>query len=290
MLDAVYPPNLPRALIPALLLALLAPLPGAAPLQAQVPAQVQAQDTPPDPGELIGDRPDATESAAVVPAGFFQLETGVLFTREDDGGQEVDVFEGPGTLARIGLGGRTELRLGWAGVVEVDADGETDGVADAELGAKTSLRTGEAGGPAVAFLAGVSLPVGDDELTSDRYDPSFRLAVGHDLSDRVSLGYNLGMAWSSELTGDDEAVRETFSRFVYTAALGFALGERLGAFAEVFGEEPVDAPGSSAVSVDGGFTYLVRRNVQLDLFGGAGLTDEAADWFVGTGLVVRWPR
>lgn len=286
MLDTVCPPNLPRALHPALiaalLLVLLAPLPGAAPLQAQ--------DTPLDPGELIGDRPDATESSAVVPAGFFQLETGVLFTRDDDGGQEVDVFEGPGTLARIGLGGRTELRLGWAGVVEVDADGETDGVADAELGAKMSLRTGEAGGPAVAFLAGVSLPVGDDELTSDRYDPSFRLAVDHDLSDRVSLGYNLGMAWSSEVTGDGEPVRETFSRFVYTAALGFALGERLGAFAEVFGEEPVDAPGSSAASVDGGFTYLVRRNVQLDLFGGAGLTDEAADWFVGTGLVVRWPR
>lgn len=289
MPDTVYPPNLPRALrsalYPVLLLTLLVPLPGAAPLQAQ--------DTPPDPGELIGDRPDATESAIVVPAGFFQLETGVLFTREDDGGQEADVFEGPGTLARIGLGGRTELRLGWAGVVEVDADGETDGVADAELGTKMSLRTGEAGGPAVAFLAGISLPVGDDELTSDRYDPSFRLAVDHDLSERVSLGYNLGMAWSSEVTADGaggEPVRETFSRFVYTAALGFALGERLGAFAEVFGEEPVDAPGSSAVSVDGGFTYLVRRNFQLDLFGGAGLTDDAAEWFVGTGLVVRWPR
>lgn len=284
MTDTAYRPKPLRVLlvVPILLTALLAPGP------------LLAQDVPPEePGELVTDRPDQTESASVVAPGFFQLETGVLFTREDADGQEIDVLEGPGTLARIGLGNRTELRLAWAGLVEVDAKGELDGVADAELGGKVILRTGADGGPEVAFLTGVSLPVGDDELTSDRYDPSFRLSVAHDLSDRVSLGYNLGMAWSSEATAEEdggEAVRETFSRFVYTAALGFALGERLGAFAEVFGEEPVDAPGSSAVSVDGGFTYLVRPNLQLDLFGGAGLTDDAADWFVGTGLSVRWPR
>lgn len=285
MSDSVFHPTLPRAL--PLLLTLTAALAVAVPVEGQSP--------PPDtPGELVTDRPDQTESAAVVAPGFFQLEAGGLFTRVDEVGDDsIDVLEGPGTLARIGVGSRTELRLGWAGLVEVDANGETDGVADAELGAKVSLRTGETGGPAMALLAGVSLPVGDDEFTSDRYDPSFRLAVEHDLAERVSLGYNLGMAWSSEVTGGGpgrRAVRETFSRFVYTAALGFALSPRLGAFAEVFGEEPVDAPGSSDVSVDGGFTYRVRPNLQLDLFGGAGLTDDAADWFVGTGFVVRWPR
>ena len=43
-----------------------------------------------------------------------QVEMGYLFAR--DGG--VDRYEVPGTLVRVGLGARTELRVGHAGVVE----------------------------------------------------------------------------------------------------------------------------------------------------------------------------
>ncbi|HSL81608.1 MAG TPA: transporter, partial [Thermoanaerobaculia bacterium] len=67
------------------------------------------------------DRPDQTESAAVVEPGYVQVETGVLFSRHGDGPDEVEVVEGPGTLVRIGVGGRTELRLGWAGWVRQEA-------------------------------------------------------------------------------------------------------------------------------------------------------------------------
>ena len=81
---------------------------------------------------LVTDRPDRTESAAVVPRGLFQVETGYLFTR--DGG--VDGHAAPGTLLRIGLGGRTELRLGHAGI----AGGESGrGAGDSEVGAKVDL-------------------------------------------------------------------------------------------------------------------------------------------------------
>ena len=63
--------------------------------------------------DLVTDRPDQTELPTVVRRGSFQVETGYLFARDDG----VDLFEVPGTLFRIGLGGRTELRLGYAGVV-----------------------------------------------------------------------------------------------------------------------------------------------------------------------------
>lgn len=251
-----------------------------------------AQDTP--PGELVTDRPDRTESAAVVAPGYVQVETGVLFTRDEEGAAEVEVVEGPGTLVRIGLGGRTELRLGWDGWVRQEVslagggDVTVDGAGDAELGAKVRLRDEAGRLPEAALLVGVSLPLGDEELTSDRYDPSILLSLAHTLSERLALGYNAGVAWSSA-PGEAGAV-ETSSHIVWSAALGLGLTERLGAFAELFGEEPIDAPGSSAVSADGGFTWLVRPNLQLDLFAGAGLTDEAPDWFVGTGISIRWPR
>lgn len=253
---------------------------------------LRPQDTP--LGELVTDRPDRTESAAVVAPGYVQVETGVLFTRDDEGPAEVEVLEGPGTLVRIGLGGRAELRLGWSGWVrqEVGFGGgggttSADGPGDAELGAKVKLRDEAGSLPETALLVGVSLPVGDEELTSDRYDPTILLSLAHTLSEQLSLGYNGGVAWSS--APGEAGVVETASHLVYAAALGIGLTERFGAFAEVFGEEPIDAPGSSAVSLDGGFTYLVRPALQLDLFAGAGLTDEAPDWFVGAGVSFRLP-
>ena len=64
--------------------------------------------------ELVTDRPDETESATVVPRGLVQVETGYLFTRDSG----MDSYAVPGTLARIGLGGRTELRIGHAGLID----------------------------------------------------------------------------------------------------------------------------------------------------------------------------
>ena len=82
--------------------------------------------------DLVTDRPDQTESPTVVRRGSFQVETGYLFARDDG----VDRFEVPGTLFRIGLGGRTELRVGYAGVV--GSEGRR-GSGDSAIGAKVNL-------------------------------------------------------------------------------------------------------------------------------------------------------
>ena len=58
--------------------------------------------------DMVTDRPDQTESATVVPRGLLQVETGYLFARDGD----VDGYAVPGTLFRLGLGGRLELRIG----------------------------------------------------------------------------------------------------------------------------------------------------------------------------------
>lgn len=256
-----------------------------------------AQDTPAEPApELVTDRPDQTESPAVVPAGFVQVESGFTLTVDEEGIFETRVLEGPGTLVRVGLGHRTELRVGWAGWIEEEVEADdarfgtrtTDGVGDGELGAKVRLREEVGAIPETALLVGVSIPAGDDELSSDRFDPAVRLSFAHTLTERLGLGYNLGMEWSSE--PGERGVRETHSRLVYTVALGAPVSERLGAFVEVFGAEPVDAPGGSEVSLDGGFTYLLRPNLQLDLFAGAGLNEGTPDWLAGAGVSYRWPR
>lgn len=251
------------------------------------------QETLPKP-ELVTDRPDQTESSSVVPPGYFQVETGWTFTRnEEDGVVRSHTHELPGTLLRMGVVSRLELRLGWAGGMweETRLEGrKTDagGAGDMDVGAKIYLWEEQAWIPEAAFLAGTTLPIGQDPFSSGRADPSFRISLSHTLSERFSLGYNLGATWETELgqSGD----RDTLSLFNYTAVIGVGLTNRVGVFMEAFGDVPFNASGGPRNSLDGGLTVLLRDNLQLDASVGVGISAAADDWFAGLGVSVRLPR
>ncbi|HAK54509.1 MAG: transporter [Vicinamibacterales bacterium] len=229
--------------------------------------------------DLVTDRPDSTESATTVGRGLVQVETGYLFASTDD----VDGYEVPGTLVRIGLGGRTELRLGHGGVVGTEG---RHGWSDSTLGAKVNLlEQADGWRPELAVLGGLSLPTGETGFSSDGVDPSFLVAFAHDVSEVLSVGYNLGAAWESS---PEQADRD--AAVVYSLAVGLGLTERLGTFVELFGDRPTREEMAAGLSLDGGFTFLLTELVQLDVFVGTGLHGSADDVFVGTGLSFRLPR
>ncbi len=116
-------------------------------------------------------------------------------------------------------------------------------------------------------------------------DPSFLVAFAHELSPRLSLGYNVGAAWESSLGAPD---REAF--ILYSLALGVGLTDRLGGFVELFGDRQTTGATATGVSVDGGLTFLLSEAVRIDVFVGSGLRGPTDDLFVGTGLSFRLPR
>ena len=228
--------------------------------------------------DLVTDRPDATESSSVLQPGYVQAELGWLFTDSGD----AENHELPQTLIRMGVVDRVELRLGWSGYIDADPPEEGDGVGAGELGTKIYLAEERGVFPEAALLAAVSVPWGEDDVSSNEMDPSFRFVFSHTLSDAFSLGCNLGAEWTTE---DDS----TLGSFVYTVALGVGLSRSLGAYVEFFGDVGLSAPGT-AHSFDGGLTYAVRDNLQLDVLAGVGLSDDADDWFAGTGVSYRLPN
>lgn len=246
-----------------------------------------------EPSELVTDRPDQTESAVTVDPGKVQLELGFTFIRDDEEGLRREAQEAGGTLIRLGLRRGLELRIGFVGWVREElavtgGDLVTDGAGDAELGVKILLREEQGSAPQMALLASTSVPLGERAFTTDRFDPALRLAFSHTLSDRLGLGYNVGISWATEL--DLEGDLDTLASPFYTLALGIGLSSRWGAFVELFGEFPSQAGEDARHSFNGGLTFLVADHVQLDLAGGLGLSEVADDAFLGVGLSMRWPR
>lgn len=259
-------------------------------LAAAIASPAWAQDRP---GPLVTDRPDQTESTEIVPTGSVQIEAGWVFAKNDDGAAAVRVHTVPQALARIGLAPRVELRLGFAGWSRVERDGVgppvvMSGAGDLDAGFKYRLADGVGARPAIALIGAVALPTANQGFGGERPDPTVRLAFANGLSERVALGYNVGVAVSSAPNGAGGTA--TFVDALYTLAFGFALAPGVGAFAESFGTLPVSGDVGSQHALDGGFTVLVSDNLQFDMSGGVGLNRAADDWFLGAGVALRIPR
>ena len=271
--------------------------------------QALAQEPEDESPELVTDRPDLTESSSVVPKGTVQLETGWSMEEFDTPGGKLRAHHFPSTLARIGLHERVELRIGWDGgqwqKLDLDREAVTSsGAGDMQVGTKMALWSESQKMPETAVLVGVSLPTGTscraaEQLgnriycnsfnlySSRRYDPSAIVAMSKTLNERFSLGWNLGAAWLTER--EDSGGLDTLPRGIYSVALGIAATEKAGFFVEFFGDTSLTGASRPSNSVDGGMTFLVLPNVQLDASAGKGISSEAPDWFIGAGVSFRLP-
>lgn len=242
-----------------------------------------AQNPPP---ELVTDRPDQTESAAVVPSKSVQIETGFVLENDRTNTMDLTSYTLNTTLVRIGILQTLELRLGLEYMRQIEKNLVNDvtsvdqGFSPLSAGFKIKISEEEGWMPAMAFLAGITLPATGDKHYRPTYSvPSMRLAFAHTLTERLSLGYNLGAEWNS-----DEPIPSWF----YSAALGFALLPKVGVYVESYGFIPEEGNISEHL-VDAGITYLVTPNFQLDVSAGAGINPGAYDSFVSAGFSLRLP-
>lgn len=247
-----------------------------------LPLAAAAQDTGSAP--LVTDRPDATESAITVAPGAVQLESGYTFGKLEG----IRVHNLGEVLLRVGVADRLELRFGVNSYQWVRGPRAAEqGLQDSTIGVKLQLldnggRTG-LGIPQIAVLASTSLPTGSSLVSQNKLQPEIGLAVAWDLTERLALGANAFYAY-----GNDVIVDERFHQTRATLALGIALTDRWGTYAEYFGAYTVIRSGPREDYVNGGVTFLVDNDLQLDARIGYGLNGLDDDFFVGFGSGVRW--
>jgi outer membrane putative beta-barrel porin/alpha-amylase len=246
-------------------------------------------------GPLITDRPDFTESTAVIPFGHLHLETGYTFTYDDENGLRSSDQTFPEALLRVGVVKDWELRLGWTGwslteelfTEENDAgrmvrrEEHDDGGTDMTVGFKRYLLPQKGLRPELGVIGELSLPTGTGTKSSGDVDPQVKILWSYDLPADSYVAGNLNFAVPTSEDG----------RFFQTSAsvsLGHQLTDWMGMYVEYFGFYPNDRWTDCAHTVNGGFTFLITDNLQFDVRTGAGLNEEADDFFAGAGLSMRF--
>jgi len=244
---------------------------------------------------IITDRPDFTESTAVIPFGHLQLETGYTYTYDDEDGRRVSDQTLPEALLRIGVVKDWELRIGWIGgslteelFKEKNDSGRTirrevhdDGGTDMTVGFKRHLVAQDGLRPELGVIGELSLPTGAATKTSGDVDPQIKILWSYELPADFALSGNLNFAVPTSES----------SRFFQTAAsvsLGYTITKRIGTYVEYYGFYPNDRWTDCAHTANGGFTFLITDNLQFDVRTGVGLNEEADDFFTGAGLSMRF--
>jgi hypothetical protein len=214
-------------------------------------------------------RPGFSFTTGIVDVGMLQVETGIGYKRVDS---STDTVALPEADIRFGIAERVEAFVSSVSWERTDSAGTaTRGLTDPDAGIKMKIGADD-GALQMALLLKVSLPVGDDALSSDRWDPTAGLIWMS--GGRLPLAGTLTVNNSSSGYQVDNGLK-----------LPIMLGERRAVFVEW--EANLPEHGGSAHWLNSGFQWLSGERVQFDLNVGLGLNDRAGDFRAGVGFSIR---
>lgn len=235
-----------------------------------ISTSIYSQTTEP----IQADRPDQTETPALVPKGMFQVETGFTFQKNDALSKSLGL---PSTLWKYGVNDNFELRLITEFLSEEIYNKKLKGFTPVYVGFKVKLADENGIIPKTSFVGHISLPnAASKEFKTEFFAPEFRFVMQHNLSEKLSFSYNLGTEW------DGFSAEPTF---IYTNAIGYSISDKLGSYIEIFGFIPQKE--KSNHSIDGGITYLINHNFMLDLSSGIGISKNAPKNYFAFGFSFR---
>lgn len=229
----------------------------------------------PEPGDIVTDRPDVTESSVVIPKGSVQFENGITLT-QDHGDESLDFTE---TLVRVGISSRTELRLTAPEyLVNASAIAGPSGLSDFSLGVKQQLGPLR-GGFDLALIAAVSFPIGANSVSSHGFDPFVKLPWSKELGRGWSIGGMQSFFWNTQ-SNRRNPLWET------TLVVDKEITEPLSVFVEYAGDFP--RIGGSRQIAHLGAAYKLAPTQQLDCHIGFGLSSGAPQRFFAVGYSLRF--
>ena len=223
-----------------------------------------AQSTAP----INTDRPDQSDGTYTLQKKTYQLETGFVF------GKNIDTYFLHSTMLRYGITSSTEIRL----LFDYGTVGTETGIFAPGISVKQHLLPQKRWLPEITAVGYIRFPyLATDNYKTDSPAATFLFAFQNTISDKFSIGYNLG----ATLDGD-----HAYKNWIVTTSVGYSPAEKVSFFLEYFSSfENVLKPSNN---LDAGVLWLVKDNFQIDLALGTTIAQEQKNRFVTTGLSYRF--
>jgi hypothetical protein len=238
--------------------------------------------------EIQPDRPEVTESARLVPRGGFQLETGLVVSRQRFAGQPAQEILGIEADLRIGVTRHLEVDIEGDPVIHARGPEENTGFGDIAIGLR--YRFVEAVGdepwpPSVAVKPVVKIPVARKPIGTGRPDFGLLLLASCALPWEVELEVNAGAA----------AIGQTESSGYRAQALASAAASRdilpdLYVFVELFYRSREQRDEGQQLAINAGLVYRVTPNFAVDAGVQTSLFGQGPDYVIRTGLSLLFLR
>lgn len=274
-----------RGTLLALLLATIGPG-----IAAPSPAPVPTAPTPSAPAADViqPDRPGIADGSTVIGPHRFQVEIGVQQEYHRDNGLDVRRLFLP-TLLRVGVNTRWEGRIetnsfSYAHVSGPGVGGQsTSGYAPVSLGAKYHFQDVKERTSNLSLGAILRLfaPSGSSDFRTHHLNSDLRLVADWGFAPDWALNPNVGIAVYEDDAG------KLFTAGLAAVTLTYGPNNRIQPFADLGLQSPETTAGRTALIFDGGGTYLLNPDTQLDLSLGTGLTGRTPPHFLWSAGISR---
>jgi hypothetical protein len=248
----------------------------------------QAAAVPVDP--ICADRPGKATGTCTVPAGHWQVETGLADWTLQKGGGERDTSLVLGeTIVKYGLTDRSDIEVDFAPWQRATSRAggvrqRASGIGDLTLLFKQQLSAPDAA-VQVAALPYVKAPTAKHSLGNGKWEGGLMVLIGY-ASPRSPVGLALTpeIDWVADADG-----RGHHLAMAQVAGLGWQATDKLNLSAEVWGQWDWDPAGTTRqASADGSVAYLLSDRLQLDAGANFGLNRATPDVEIYGGVSKRF--
>ena len=242
-----------------------------------------------DPAEFCADRPGLTTGTCTAAAGTFQLESSFIdWSRSRGDGEEDEETVIGSSRLRYGIDDRTDIHLTFDPYIRTHDSGpdgsHTDhGAGDLSVAVKHRFTPDDA--PLdVAVMCFVKVPTASRPIGNRRWEGGLLLPVQAELGGPLSLTLTPEIDWNAD--GDGHGHHAAWS---LAASLGMAITTNLSASIDglIARERDGGATAHEAVAAMS-LAYLASSTVQLDVQAAFGLSHDAADVALSSGIAFRF--
>jgi outer membrane putative beta-barrel porin/alpha-amylase len=239
---------------------------------------------------ICADRPGKSTPACTVPAGHWQIETGLADWSLQKAGGERDTSLVIGeTTIKYGLTDRSDIEVDVTPWQRASSRGpgfreSASGIGDIKVIMKQNLTSPDAG-LQLALYPYIKIPTAKRSLGNVKWEGGLLVPIDYAIGKSpLSIELTPEVDWVADADG-----RGHHAAMVQVASLGWQVSPKLNLSAEIRGQWDWDPTGTTRqASADGAVAYLVTNDMQLDAGANIGLNRNTPDVELYGGISERF--